>query len=79
MIANVDEIHGNFRDNLRDYLVNRTFGSAPQLSHDFLAVNIDDINDVFAETNDDDKIMGQIYFQCYAKRPISKYGVPRLE
>lgn len=79
MIANVDEVHGQFRTTMRDYLINRTFGSSPELGHDFLSCNSEALNDVFAETNDDDKIFGQVYFQCFAKRPISKFGVPRLE
>lgn len=86
-LARTDEVHGLFRSTLRNYLMNRTFNVKPQLSESFLLVDPNQLNDVFA-TNivdehtgevKDDKILGQIYFDIKAKRPIPMFGIPRLE
>lgn len=79
-LASVDEVHGEFRKTLRDYLMNRTFDTKPELGEDFLLVDPAQLNEVFAVTTaSDDKILGQIYFDCKVKRPIPLYGIPRLE
>lgn len=78
-IASTDEVHGQFRSSLRNFLVNRVFGSRPVLSHSFLTVNNDDINDIFSVTADTDKILGQVYFDCQVMHPIPKFGIPKLE
>lgn len=86
-LARVDEVHGLFRTSLRNYLMNRVFNVKPQLAESFLLVDPAQLNDVFA-TNvvdpvtgevKDDKILGQIYFDVKAKRPIPMFGIPRLE
>ncbi len=79
-LASVDEVHGEFRKSMRDYLMNRTFDTKPELSESFLLVDPKQLNEVFAVTSqNDDKIMGQIYFDCKVKRPIPLFGIPRLE
>ena len=86
-MARTDEVHGLFRTTLRNYLMNRTFNLKPELSESFLLVDPKQLNDVFAtnivdETTKevkDDKILGQVYFDVKAKRPIPMFGIPRLE
>lgn len=78
-LARVDEVHGLFRTNMRNFLVNRYFGSVPTLSPDFLLVDPQQVNDIFSVTDTTDKILGQIYLDVKAKRPIPMYGIPRLE
>lgn len=86
-LARVDEVHGLFRTSLRNYLMNRVFNVKPQLAESFLLVDPAQLNDVFAtnvvdpDTGEvkDDKILGQIYFDVKAKRPIPMFGIPRLE
>ena len=86
-LARTDEVHGLFRSTLRNYLMNRTFDFKPELSESFLLVDPVQLNDVFAtnivdeQTGEvkDDKILGQIYFDVKAKRPIPMFGIPRLE
>lgn len=79
-LASVDEVHGNFRTNMRDYLINRVFRGKPELGEDFLTVDPETVNDVFAVTDKtDDKFFGQIYFDCKMKRPIPLFGIPRIE
>lgn len=79
-LARVDEVHGLFRTELRNYLITRIFDLKPQLSEEFLLVDPSVTNQVFANTTEnDDKILGQIYFDVKVKRPIPLYGIPRLE
>ena len=78
-IASVDEVHGDMRLSLRNFLINRVFNSRPELGAQFLQVDNDQINDVFSVTEQTDKIIGQIYFDVTAQREIPKFGIPRLE
>ena len=79
-LARVDEVHGLFRTELRNYLITRVFDVKPQLSESFLLVDPAVTNQVFANTTEnDDKVLGQIYFDVKVKRPIPLYGIPRLE
>lgn len=75
----VDEVHGQFRTIFKDFLINRTFDVKPELSESFLLVDPNQINDVFAVTTDDDKIIGAIQHRITAKLPISLYAQARLE
>lgn len=78
-ISSVDEVHGLFRTNLRNFVLNRQFDSMPKLNADFLQIDPEQLNDIFTVQDLSDKIIGQIYFDVVAKRPIPKYGIPRLE
>lgn len=78
-IANWDEVHGNFRSSLRNYLVNREFVGKPMLSEQFLKITPEEVNDIFAVTTDTDKIIGQVNFTIIAKRPIPFFGTPSLQ
>lgn len=78
-IANYDEVHGNFRSSLRNYLINREFVGKPQLSEQFLKITPEEVNDIFAATTDTDKIVGQVNFNIIAKRPIPFFGTPSLQ
>lgn len=78
-LSHNDEIHGQFRTSMSEYVVSRVFHDKPELGHDFIAINEDDINDVFVTTDDGDKIKGQVRFEVSAQRPIPEYGIPRLE
>lgn len=77
-LASVDEVHGNFRSSMRNYLVNREFADVPQLSRQFLEINNNEVNDIFAVQKPTDKIIGQIYLGIKAKRPIPYFGTPAL-
>lgn len=78
-LASTDEVHGQFRDTMRRYLINRVYDGTPELGSEFLTINPDTINDVFAVTEDTDKIYGQIWFDVTAKRPIASNVTPRIE
>lgn len=88
-LARTDEVHGNFRNFLRDFVLYRNFVSIPTLTPDFLTVNKNQLNNIFTVTDVEDPetgekvpihpFLGQIHIRCLAKRPIPKYGIPRLE
>lgn len=78
-LENLDSVHGNFRFDLRNFLLSRDFASTPSLNPDFLTVSSDDVNNTFYSDDDEDKIIGQIFFNMSAKRPIPMVGVPALE
>lgn len=80
MIARVDEVHGQFRTSLQDYLINRYFRSRPELGRDFLVIDPDSVNKPFVvQSADNQPILGQVYFKVSAKRPVPAVGIPRLE
>ncbi len=77
-VQKLDTAHGLFRTNLKNFIMNRTFDSKPELSDSFLLVDEEQVNDVFAVTDVSDKVFGQIYFDMTAKLPIPRSAVPRL-
>lgn len=78
-LSSVDEVHGSFREALRNFLMNRIFENKPELSEDFLLIDPEQVNQVFSVTESTDKILGQVWFDVKAKRPIPEYGIPSLE
>lgn len=83
-LGRVDEVHGDMRGSLRDYVMYRTFSGIPRLGTDFLLVDNKPLDSVFmvqkdADGNSVDKILGQIYIDAVSRRPIPRYGIPRLE
>lgn len=80
LVASVDEVHGDFRrTSLRDYVLYRRFLNSPVLGSQFLDIHQGDLNNVFADTDDDDKIVGAIDFQITKKSIVPRYIVPALE
>ena len=80
LISSFDEVHGEFRGSMRNFLINRVFDKAPELSRDFLLVNPDHVNDVFAMTSEEgDKILGSIAFDITKKTTIPRNSIPHIE
>lgn len=78
-LESLDEVHGLFRSDFRNFLLARDFGKTPVLGEDFLTVNNFDINNTFYSDDGNDKILGQIYHKLTIKRPIPLYGIPSIE
>lgn len=78
-VARVDEVHGLFTTDFRGFLIGRTFKDVPQLSASFSTIQNDQLNNIFYVDDDNDKILGQIYFDATGIRPIPVYGIPSLE
>lgn len=83
-----DEIHGQFRTSLNNYVLARVFNTLPSLNEDFLTVDPDSLNDVFSiseVTLDDgtkvvlDSILGQLHFNVSCERQIPRYALPSLD
>lgn len=77
-VQKLDVAHGLFRTSLKNFIMNRTFETKPELSDSFLLVDENQVNDVFAVTDVSDKIFGQIYFDMSAKLPIPRTTAARL-
>lgn len=79
-ISRVDEVHGQMRTSLRNFLINRVFDVAPELSESFLLVDPSQTNQIFTVTAENDDVwMGQVYFDYQAKEPIPLFGIPKIE
>ncbi|MBR6292844.1 MAG: hypothetical protein IKR33_08610 [Bacteroidales bacterium] len=79
LVGDVDEVHGLFRTEFRNYVINRIFDTRPELGHDFISINPSEINQIFVNTNpDDDCIIGEIGFAVHTKRPVSRVVIPGL-
>lgn len=83
-----DEIHGQFRTTLNNYVLARVFNTLPSLNEDFLTVDPDSLNDVFSiseVTLDNgakvvlDSILGQLHFNVSCERQIPRYALPSLD
>ena len=80
LISSFDEVHGQFRTSLRNFVINRVFDTPPQLSKDFLLVDPAQVNDVFAVTAENgDKILGSIAFDITKKTTIPRNSIPHIE
>lgn len=78
-VQKTDKVHGLFRTQLRNFLMNRVFDVKPTLTKSFLLVDDEQLNDVFAVTETTDKIIGQIWLDCSVKLPINRVAIPRLD
>lgn len=76
-LYNVDEVHGQFRTDLFNFVMNREFVEKPKLGPAFTTIDYRDLNNPFV-TDSGDKFLGQIYFKIEAKRPISKVSIPSI-
>ena len=79
MLESLDEIHGLFQSDFRNYLIGRDFLQVPTLGSDFLTIDPEDINNTFYTDDDKDKILGQLYFDFSMKRPVPLTGIPSIE
>ena len=78
-VQKTDKVHGLFRTQLRNFLMNRVFDVKPALTKSFLLVDDEQLNDVFAVTDTTDKIIGQIWLDCSVKSPVNRVAIPRLD
>lgn len=78
-LSSVDEVHGLFRSQLSDFVLQRFFRGTPSLSPDFTVINPDLLNNIFAIDDISDKILGKVVFNIKAIRPIPRFGIPRID
>lgn len=75
----VDTVHGKFRTDFRNFIINRVFDDVPTLSEDFLVYDPDQVNNIFYVDDDEDKILGQILFDYKVRIPVPLHGIAALE
>lgn len=80
-LQSLDSVHGLFRTDYKDFVLQRTFQTLPTLNPEFLTVDESQLNDVFAvdAAGNADRFLGQVHFKITAQRPIPRFGVPKLE
>lgn len=78
MVQKLDTLHGLFRTDMNDYVVNRVFRDRPELGDEFLTIKREETNSIFQFTKSDDTIVGQIAFKIHAKRPVPRVVIPNL-
>ena len=80
-----DEVHGDFRISLKDFVLTRTFAERPQLSESFTVIDPEQLNDVFLANNiatpygSTARWMCRSNVSCIMKRQIPMIGTPSLE
>lgn len=77
-VSRQDEVHGEFRGSMADFLFQRLFYYKPQLNKSFLEIDSRDLTNIFSNTEDNDKIFGQIRFDVRAKLPIPRFSMPTI-
>lgn len=77
-VSRQDEVHGDFRGNMADFLFQRLFKDKPRLNSSFINIDSADLTNIFSSIEDNDKIFGQIAFGVRAKLPIPRYSTPHI-
>lgn len=77
-VSRQDEVHGEFRGSMADFLFQRIFKDKPRLNKSFIEINSADLTNIFANNEDNDKFFGQIYFSIRAKLPLPRFSVPQI-
>ena len=78
-LESIDEVHGLYHSDFRNFLIARDFAKVPTLGSNFLTIDSDDVNNTFYSDDDKDKILGQLYFKTSVKRCIPLIGIPSIE
>lgn len=79
LIHQPDTLHGQFRTTLTNFVISRQFAERPELSEAFIAINPDEVNNIFSFTRfDNDVYWGQVAFKVTAKTFIPRVSIPSL-
>jgi len=71
-------VAGDFRTTLDYWHLGRIFGSAPTLSQEFIEIDSDDVNRIFAVNDGTDTLYCHVLNKIKAVRPMPVYGTPML-
>lgn len=79
-LSSLDQSHGLFNTSLRNFILNRSFGSDVNLNGQFIKVDPSQLNDIFSSTlENDDKFLGEIYFDVRVKTAVPSSVLPKIE
>lgn len=73
---NPSRVAGDFRLTLDYWHAGRIFGSEPALNADFVTMNPEAVERIFAVQDDTDNLYCHVYNKITAKRPMPKFGTP---
>lgn len=73
-----NRIAGDLRTTLAFWSVQREFASPPVLNQEFIEVDPDALDDIFAVQDGSDNLILEIVNLCVASRKLPVYGTPRL-
>lgn len=77
LFGNVDEVHGLYKTDMANFLLQRFFGDAPELNKSFIEINSSDLTNIFAVVKNTDKMFGQILFKGTSQLPAPRSYLPR--
>lgn len=69
-------IAGDFRSSLDFWHMGRKFASPPSLNFDFIEMDYEEVERIFAVETEDDHLWCQILHKIRAVRPMPKFGTP---
>lgn len=79
-LSSLDQSHGLFNTSLRNFILNRSFGSDINLNGQFIKVDPSQLNDIFSSTlENDDKFLGELYFDVRVKTAVPSSVLPKIE
>lgn len=73
-----NRIAGDFRTTLDYWHLGRIFGSMPTLSQEFIEVDPEEVNRIFAVLTTDDNLYMHVLNKIKARRPMPVFGTPML-
>jgi len=71
-----NRVAGDFRTTLNFWHAARIFASDPELDDDFIQMDSNEVERIFAVDSDDDHLWCHVLHKVIATRPMPKYGSP---
>lgn len=71
-----NRVAGDFRDTLNFWHLGRKFAAAPSLNQDFIEMDPEDVERIFAVQDGTDELWCQVLHKIRAIRPMPKFGTP---
>lgn len=77
LFSSVDEVHGDFLGDMRNFLLQKYFFEKPLLNQQFIEIDPADYTNIFSVTENSDKIYGQIMHKVHVELPAPRSYAPR--
>lgn len=72
-------VHGDFKTNLDFWHLGRKFSTVPNLNSDFIEMDADEVERIFAVTSANDQTLWcQVYNEIHARRKMPIFGTPKI-
>lgn len=73
-----NSVHGNFRNSLEFWHMGRKFSNQPNLNEDFIKMDYDEVDRIFAVQDGTDNLWVHVLNQVSARRPMPVFGTPKM-